>query len=433
MRKLKTYLLNFLLVILSVGVTFGLCEYIFRKALFTSDNNKAFDKYRQHFLYADTWDENYWKLAQIWKIIKPIKTHPFLGWNFKGWKQTLFHSEVQNLNGKRPVLLYGDSFAQCVEGTTPFETFLNHDSAFTENYHFINYGTGAYGVDQIYTMFKCTFMHYNNPVVIFSFLTDDLVRSCLYFREGQKPVYHVQDDGSLKLDTSRYILSNESYIMKYPPQITSYLWRKFLYSNVNFLPKKITQYLTGEATNRKKVIDLNQKIITDVIRLLRESKTDFIFLVFQEKEDYQFKEKDNWRVNFIRKILNENHVQYIWAEDLIRDKINLQDTIALDKYHIKNDGHPTTEFIHLIADQIKKHVMNADYEKFEKHLTKNEYIVPGQRPYYYTDRLDSAIRVIKSDSGMIRIALANSIEKKITLDKAITDFGIWMLWHQEEE
>jgi hypothetical protein len=430
MKKIKSYLLNFLLIFISVGLTFFLCEYIYRKALFGTD--EAFQKYRFPNLYADKWDENYWKLAQIWKITKPAKSHQLLGWNHRGWRKTLFHGEVPNIGKKRPVLLYGDSFAQCIDPATCFESYLNSDTEFVSNYYFINYGTGAYGVDQIYTMFRYTFMHYKDPIVIFSFLTDDLVRSGLTFRECQKPVYTIQKNGSLQLDTTRYIPSNIAYLKKYPPSITSYLYRKFLYSNANFLPRKITKWLTGETSNRKKIMKLNEKLITDAVKLLRQSKTDFFFLIFQEKQDYLINEKDNWRVNFIRNTLDKNQIKYIWAEDLIKDKVNLKDTAALSKYHIKNDGHPTGEFNRLVAEAIKQRILNGDYENFDNRLTKDEYLIPGQKSFYYTDLLDSVINKIKSDSTLLKTAIQSSIEKNIPLDKAVTDLALWTLWHEEE-
>src|SRR5258705_12575028 len=114
MKNLKICLLNFLLLLTSFGITFAICEYFYRKALFDLDN-KSFDKYRKPPLYAADWDENYWKLLKIWRIAPYSKRyhHPLVGWlNTILWHKSLMHPEILKIGKKRPVLLYGDSYAQ---------------------------------------------------------------------------------------------------------------------------------------------------------------------------------------------------------------------------------------------------------------------------------------------------------------------------------
>ena len=383
-------------------------------------------------LYAQDWDENFWKLAQTWGMTKPLKTHVLLGWNFKCWNKTYFHPQVQYLKGRRPVLLYGDSFGQCIDSTTCFEDYLNADTAFNKKYFFINYGSGAHGVDQIYTLFKSSFYHYDNPIVIFSFLTNDLGRSVLNFREGEKPIYKVLPDGSLYLDTSMYLPSNVAYLKKYPPTIKSYLWNKFLYSKANFLPKSLTYQLTGEAANWEKVRELNKVILTDAIRLLRETKTDNMFLCFQETKDYMLPEKDNLRLSFIRQLFTDNKLQYIWAKDVIRDGTNLKDSIAVSKYHIWHDGHPTSYFNYTLAQEMKKRILSGEYEKYAPTERTFPNKIFAQQNYYYADRLDSTIKKIYADSLRMNESRTVAAQKNISVEQAVEDYAIWSLWVTEE-
>ena len=431
MRKIRNIFINIVLLVASVGVTLGASEWLYRKAIF--GNSPAFQKYRVPLLYAQDWDENFWKLAQTWGKIRPIKTHVMLGWNFKCWAKTYFHPQVQNLKGRRPVLLYGDSFGQCIDSTNCFEDYLNNDTAFNKKYFFINYGTGAHGVDQIYTLFKNSFYHYDNPIVIFSFLTNDMGRSILTFREGEKPIYKIQKDGTLFLDTSRYLPSNVAYLKKYPPTINSYLWRKFLYSKTNFLPDWLTYRLTGEATNWERVRELNEAILSDAVRLLRQSKTDFMFLSFQESKDYLIPEKDNLRLSFIRQFFTKNHLQYIWAKDVIKDGTNLQDSIAIRKYFIYHNDHPTSYFNYLLASEMKKRILLEQYEKYNVSQKNSAFKIKGQRSYFYANRLDSVLNIIKSDSLLIKQSRETAIAKNISVDQAVTDFAIWTLWNPEQK
>ncbi|MEP7169275.1 MAG: hypothetical protein ABI855_07875, partial [Bacteroidota bacterium] len=122
MKKLKSFTINFFLVFISIAITFVLCEYIYRRAIF--GNNPQFQKYRMPSFYSGDWDENYWKLVHTWSYTKFLKSYPHVGWVNKCWPTTFFHRDVRYIGKKRPVLLYGDSFAQCKDTLKYFEDIL---------------------------------------------------------------------------------------------------------------------------------------------------------------------------------------------------------------------------------------------------------------------------------------------------------------------
>ena len=224
-----------------------------------------------------------------------------------------------------------------------------------------------------------------------------------------------------------------AYLKKYPPTINSYLWRKFLYSKTNFLPDWLTYRLTGEATNWERVRELNEAILSDAVRLLRQSKTDFMFLSFQESKDYLIPEKDNLRLSFIRQFFTKNHLQYIWAKDVIKDGTNLQDSIAIRKYFIYHNDHPTSYFNYLLALEMKKRILLEQYEKYNVSQKNSAFKIKGQRSYFYANRLDSVLNIIKSDSLLIKQSRETAIAKNISVDQAVTDFAIWTLWNPEQK
>jgi hypothetical protein len=110
-----------------------------------------------------------------------------------------------------------------------------------------------YGVDQMALLMRKSIDGFTNPFVIVGILTEDLDRSILNFRIGQKPRFEVQGDG-LRSVGDKIEPSTKAYLATHPPQISSYLYRALLYGGV--LPNRLSEALRGEAekTRRKRVI-----------------------------------------------------------------------------------------------------------------------------------------------------------------------------------
>jgi hypothetical protein len=82
-------------------------------------------------------------------------THPFIGWPPQRFTDTFEYRAPVALAGRRPVLLYGDSFASCSESLpTCFEHFLDEDARFSGQCYLFNYAVGDHGVDQTHLTFK---------------------------------------------------------------------------------------------------------------------------------------------------------------------------------------------------------------------------------------------------------------------------------------
>ncbi|MBL4710213.1 MAG: hypothetical protein JKY48_17415, partial [Flavobacteriales bacterium] len=167
-------LTNISIVMFSIIGTFFLSEVLFRTILFSDTN--LLDSLRVPEYYSDHikneedafYNDNYWKLNYLFR--KPINfesPHPLLGWTGKFYWKSLDHFEQDSVKNKRPILLYGDSFAMCIDSVKCFEDYLNHDKAFIKNHFLLNYGVGGYGVDQIYLLLNETVDRFNKPFIIF--------------------------------------------------------------------------------------------------------------------------------------------------------------------------------------------------------------------------------------------------------------------------
>ncbi len=314
------------------------------------------DKLRKPGAYATYHsDDDYWKLYRRFsKEEPPGKTHPVLGWVNKVDHETYEHHDVERVQGRTPVLLYGDSFAECVIDEC-FEDILNDDPELSRTHYLLNHGVGGYGVDQIALLYERTIGLYEDPFVVFSLMILDLDRSVLSYRSMQKP-YFVIKDGSLELAGVPIDPDQAKYLDENPPRVRSYLWRLFSHSRI--LPPR----LRGVLTERQKKIEhkkkLNRLILERVIRDFRTRNLSFVFLVFQPHLKHKpLSGPGTWREKFLKDFLEHQGVPYIWAKSVIR-KDAARNKRRLSEYFFAGDNHPTELCNRLIADEIKS-VVNA--------------------------------------------------------------------------
>ena len=111
---------NFLLMMITLSITFVVLELVFRWILW--GKSESFAPMREPGQYASVLSEEYWKLSHYWdKNQKPPQDpHPLLGWTGNFSRGSLMHNDIANVKKRRPVLLFGDSFSQCVDSVLCF-------------------------------------------------------------------------------------------------------------------------------------------------------------------------------------------------------------------------------------------------------------------------------------------------------------------------
>lgn len=118
-----------LITIVSTLVAIGATEFAFRTLLFSDFS--VMQRFRDPGLYADYFsDDAYWLLYhRFGGVFKPPeRPHPTLGWVGSFDRTTFRHQDADQVGSRRPVLLYGDSFAACTD-TPCFQDILNQDPA----------------------------------------------------------------------------------------------------------------------------------------------------------------------------------------------------------------------------------------------------------------------------------------------------------------
>jgi hypothetical protein len=355
----KKWISNLILVLISTFIALVIGELALRFMLFSK--SKSFESLRDPSAYAvypkddseDFSNEDYWKLVYRFRNRNNIENpQPLLGWWGFFNRETLEHVDEKQLQARRPVLLYGDSFAKCVDSVRCFEDILNNDSTFSSDHYLLNYGVGGFGIDQICLLFEETVDRFENPFVIFSLLTTDMDRSMLQFRDAQKPYFEIKGD-SLELRGVPIDQSTDEFVKDNPPIIRSYLFNRFRNTILN--PVKI-QNQDKKKTYIEGIKELNEMIITRAHENLKKSGLGYVFLIFH---------------------IRENDSTYA----------------SYDPYHyaIRGDGHPTSYMNTLIARELKQIILGNDNLGIVKEINNRNLgsVVSRDIEYYKNQILSS--------------------------------------------
>jgi hypothetical protein len=342
---------NWLYAIALVLLTLVASEGAFRCLLFS--NLALGERFRNPGFYANYFtDDDYWKLNYRFKTFKTAKngyTHPLLGWAGTWNPRTYLHNDTAQLKGRRPVLMYGDSFGSCATKKC-FQDYFNEDPAVNEKCAMLNYSTGAYGVDQIYLLYQKSIDLFKKPIVVYSLLTEDLDRASRQIFVGQKPFFKIEK-GQLVLSGVPVDPDPHHFFATHPPEINSYLFKLFTHGGPEAAP---TAHDLDHFEYTKKI---GRAILHAAIDDMKRRRLDFIVTVFVGNWDYAGdilgRDEDNWRLQTIVSVLDEENVPYIVTKKVLRDDMVKNHIIDPREYFRPLDGHPNDQQNALIYEAIK--------------------------------------------------------------------------------
>lgn len=352
-RKLALVLLASFALALVAG------ELALRWALFSG--GARFARLRQPGRFADWFrDDDFWKLQVLLggKYGPPEHPHPELGWVGPFDRKTYLHDDAAAVRERRAVLLYGDSFAQCVPAAECFQDLLNHDPEFAAEHHLLNYGVGGYGTDQILLLLRGSVDLYDDPFVVLSLMTLDLDRAVLSVRTGQKPRFHLAG-GALEREPTPILADPARFYAENPPKIRSYLYRGLLFSRL--VPLRVHDALRDEDAMIARKQVLNERILVAALDELRRRDLDFLVVVFHPhvRGNSTLDGPPDWRELFLRDLFEREGVPYVWSEDLIRSAAGWTPGAPFDPapWILAGDLHPTTAYNALVAEEIRAAVL----------------------------------------------------------------------------
>jgi hypothetical protein len=213
-------------LVLALAATAGLLELGLRTLIFVA----PVEGLRDPALYSPRWSDARHALAWTFsdpELRRDVLRHPRLGWTHSRFDPvTWAHEQEGLLRGRRPVLLFGDSFAACVTARRDCWGGLLERSDLSDRYRLLNYGVPAYGLDQTYLLMKEVLPRWleRDPIVVVSLLLDaDLDRAGLTFFQWPKPRFTVDDHGAL-VPGDDVPASEQEWLDGHGLGVTSFVW-----------------------------------------------------------------------------------------------------------------------------------------------------------------------------------------------------------------
>lgn len=350
----KKFFWQFILVSFSFAMILVMSEIAFRYVIFSKaplpERFRDPGNYFNYFEEPEYWKLNYYFGEKVGKAPR-YGIDSELGWRDEEVEPNFKHHDFEEIKGRRPILMYGDSFGNCVTPTC-FQYAFNSNPTFSKKCYMLNYSTGGYGLDQIYMTLQRSVGHYDNPFIVFSLLTLDLDRAIWPVFVGQKPYF--------KIDNSRLILSGlpiekspADYFSSFPFYWGSYLLQYFRSFQVGYSPYKVTN------EHKERVREMAEHLIKNSILEMRKQRLDFIFLIFQPdnfgESGIRLSEEQDWRLKVIADTLKSMNAPFITTQSIVGEYYGTDSFNTKDLF-IAGDGHPTHLQNQLIYEGLNRQI-----------------------------------------------------------------------------
>jgi hypothetical protein len=224
---------------------------------------------------------------------------PELGWTWPRIRPGSYeHAEEPWLEGRRPVLLFGDSYSACLTGRAACFEALHEASPLAVHSMLLNYGVCGYGFDQTWLLTRAGVARHaeDDPAVVIGILLDDdLRRMLLSLREYPKPRLRVADGRIVVPDGPIASLADLRAAPPPPPLLWSWTWmRQALRSNPLDDPA---------SDERRELEELARVLLRDLVEGLRARELDFFFLLFHPAQG--FSSPGDWGTRLVCDALDE--------------------------------------------------------------------------------------------------------------------------------
>ena len=265
---------------------------------------------RQPGNYAVKGSPEYWTYSV--RLTPPERLRPIPGYDpLVGWTGSLVepgtyaHAQENLVLDRRPVLLFGDSFAECATEPRDCWQGLLARSDRGRTHALLNYGVGGYGFDQTFLLMRAALERHGdaNPLVILSLLVDDdLDRAVLPFRGWPKPRFGVED-GRL-IEPEPVVEGVEAYL----DQRTSapLLW------SLRFVTRRLGMHTPDEAARRAEIQELARALLQAAKAELEARQLEgFVLLFHGEPVLTPAGREATWQHDFLVETLRELDLPFV--------------------------------------------------------------------------------------------------------------------------
>ncbi len=231
--------------------------------------------------------------------------HPILGWSTHTFDPvSLRHVDEAQIGGRRPILMYGDSYTQC--NTAPGECWqsLLSGSQLASQAALLNYGVGGYGADQVLLLMQQTVDLYadQNPLLLVALMVDDdFDRAVLGFRSRPKPVFQLRA-GQLEAPSAPVLTTREFFGWGGPLQRMSLLAHLLEYQLPRHFPRwNQRRFLKADEDKR----ELARALLTEMVAVARSRKLEIALVVFNHYPSLIDPQITGWREDLVKDVARE--------------------------------------------------------------------------------------------------------------------------------
>ncbi len=355
--------LRWLVLVASLIVGPLLAEGILRFLLF-HDGALAREwgaRWRKPGRYGDpALDAEYWRLRWVFgtsaRKPDPPCHDPLLGWTGREIEPGTYRLlEEPADDARRPLLVYGASFANC---STPsedcFEGLLEHSDLAGELCA-SNYGVGGYGIDQVYLLLRETIDRYadRDPrVVIVAVADTDFERCSVDFRDWPKPRLRL-GDGRL-LDGDPVSPSPEAHLREHGTGVRSYVWSALLHG-ASPLPVGLRERLSGTRAKRREQALLIQAIVRSIREELDSRGIEWFLLLCVSPPGLRLKPYEPIEAMLLR-FFEDERIPYVHMRPWILEWWRVPGRKGRDLFFQPGDqgtDHPTAEGNRLLFEAMR--------------------------------------------------------------------------------
>lgn len=269
-------------------------------------------------LFADPlYESEYWRLRwRLERTSEPTKIPTYdarLGWVGRRIAPgTYEHRQFEPEDPRRPILLYGASYATCLTSEEDCFEGLVERSDLGMDHVLLNHGVGGYGVDQTYLLMRNTLERYRerNPIVVIALVSDtDFDRCSIDFRSWPKPRLEVVD-GKLEVAGAGTVTEGcEAFVDEVGVGIRSYAWR-YLIRGTNLLGQDMRRKLTRREQEIRDQNALIRRIVLAIRDEVESGQLEYFFLLCVSPRNMGGKQSPN-KEDFLLQLFAEENIPYV--------------------------------------------------------------------------------------------------------------------------
>jgi hypothetical protein len=227
--------------------------------------------------------------------------------NSKSMRATAEYSYEKPLNKVR-ILMMGDSFTAGDE-VADDETSSNYLQEMLPESEVINFGCNAYGHDQMLIWFQEEGRRYSPDIVVLGFVSDDMRRNMVSFRDYSKPRFTLEGNSlvltNAKVDRPEYFIASEFYRSKFHDLLV------ILYNRI----------MWKWGSHSESMVALTSAILDEIVRSCRQIGARPVFAYLptnRELEDIESKML-RWE-EYLYEYCKERHVDYVTTRPLFLEE-----------------------------------------------------------------------------------------------------------------